>query len=52
MYLLNKWYLKMCETKEVAWVIGRTRPEHYLGYDMLYVEFNELHQLLNQDALD
>jgi hypothetical protein len=40
MYLLNKWYLKMCEIKEATWVIGRTRPEHYLGYDMLYVAMN------------
>jgi hypothetical protein len=47
MFLLNKWYLEVTKNDEVAWVIGRTRPEHYLGYDMLYVEFNELHQLLN-----
>jgi hypothetical protein len=47
MYLLNKWYLQMCETKEAVWVVGRTRPEHYLDYDTIHVEFNELHQLLN-----
>jgi hypothetical protein len=47
MFLLNKWYLEVTKNNEAAWVIGRTRPEHYLGYDMPYVEFNELHQLLN-----
>jgi hypothetical protein len=52
MYLLNKWYLKICEPKEVAWIIGRMRPENYLDYDTIHVEFNELHQLLNQDILD
>jgi hypothetical protein len=52
MYLLNKWYLKMYETKKVAWIVGRTRPENYLDYDTIHVEFNELHQLLNQDSLD
>jgi hypothetical protein len=52
MFLLNKWYLEVTKNDEAAWVIGRMRPEHYLGYDMLYVEFNELHQLLNREALD
>jgi hypothetical protein len=52
MFLLNKWYLEVTKNDEAACVIGRTRLEHYLGYDMLYVEFNELHKLLNREVLD
>jgi hypothetical protein len=52
MFLLNKWYLRACENEE-AWLIVRIRPEHYFnGYDVLHIEFNELHQLLNWDSLD
>ena len=52
MYLLNKLYLRVCDNEE-AWLIVRIRPEHYFnGYDILHIEFNELHQLLNWDALD
>ena len=52
MFLLNKWYLNAC-AKEEAWLLARVRPEHYSsGYDVLHIEFNELYQLLNQDALD
>ena len=52
MFLLNKWYLRACENEE-AWFVVRIRPEHYsIGCDILYIEFNELHQLLNRDALD
>jgi hypothetical protein len=52
MFLLNKWYLRACDNEE-AWLIVRIRLEHYFnGYDILHIEFNELHQLLNQDALD
>jgi hypothetical protein len=35
MFLLNKLYLEVTKNDEAAWVIGRMRPEHYLGYDML-----------------
>jgi hypothetical protein len=52
MYLLIQWYLKMCWTGEARFVMGRTRQENYLGYDELYAEFSELHQLLNKEALD
>jgi hypothetical protein len=52
MFLLNKWYLRACDNEE-AWLIVRIRQEHYFnGYDVLHMEFNELHQLLNWDALD
>ena len=52
MFLLNKWYLRACDNKE-AWLIVKIRPEQYFnGYDILHIEFNELHQLLHQDALD
>jgi hypothetical protein len=44
--------LRVCDNEE-AWLIVRIRPEHYFnGYDVLYIKFNELHQLLNGDALD
>jgi hypothetical protein len=52
MFLLNKWYLRACDNEE-AWLIVRIRPEHYFnGHDILHIEFNEFHQLLNWDALD
>ena len=46
-FLLNKWYLKVTENDEATWLVARVRPEHYLGYDFVHIEFNELHQLLN-----
>ena len=52
MFLLNKWYLKVTENDEVAWLVAKVRPEHYLGYDVVHIEFNELHQLLHRDALN
>jgi hypothetical protein len=52
MFLLNKWYLRACDNEE-AWLIVRIRPEHYFsGYNILHIEFSELHQLLNRDTLD
>ena len=51
MFLLNKWYLDACAKKE-QWLLARVRPEHYFnGYDLIHIEFNELHQLLHQEAL-
>jgi hypothetical protein len=52
MFLLNKWYLKVTNNDEAAWLVARVRPEHYLGYNVVHIEFNELHQLLKRDALD
>jgi len=52
MFLLNKWYLKVTENDEAAWLVARVRSKHYLGYDVIHIEFNELHQLLHRDALD
>jgi hypothetical protein len=52
MFLLNKWYLKDTANDETAWLIARVRSKRYLGYDVVHIEFNELHQLLNQDTLD
>ena len=43
MFLLNKWYLKVTENDEAAWLVARVRPKHYLGYDVVHIEFNELH---------
>jgi hypothetical protein len=52
MFLLNKCFLKVSDNDEAAWNVARVRPEHYLGYDVVHIEFNELYQLLNRDALD
>ena len=52
MFLLNKWYLKVTENDEAAWLVARVTPEHYLGYDVVHIEFNELHQLFHRDTLD
>jgi hypothetical protein len=52
MFLLNKWYLDAC-TKREQWLLAKVRPEHYFnGYDLIHIEFKELYQLLNQDALN
>ena len=52
MSLLNKWYLRACDNEE-AWLLVRIILEHYFnGYDILHIEFNELHQLLNRDTLN
>jgi hypothetical protein len=42
MFLLNKWYLKVTANDEAAWFVARVRPEHYLGYDVVHIELNEL----------
>ena len=48
---LNHWYLKATEAKkENFWV--KTGTEHYFVDDAMFVEFSELFQLFNQDALD
>jgi hypothetical protein len=49
MFLLNKWYLKVTANDKAAWLVAKVRPEHYLGYDVVHIEFNEFHQLLNWD---
>jgi hypothetical protein len=49
MFLLNKWYLKVTANDKAAWLVAKVRPQHYLGYDVVHIEFNEFHQLLNWD---
>ena len=51
-YLLNKWYMAACEQGE-NFVSVRVRNQHYFhGDDVIYVEFEELHQLYHLDSLD
>ena len=52
MYLLNKWYMAVCEWGE-TFVSVRVRNQHYFrGDDIIYAEFLELHQLCHLDSLD
>jgi len=53
MYMLNKWYMAVCVRKADDYLCVRIRNYHYFrGDDIIYVLFNELHQLCNMDALD
>ena len=45
-------FLIVTKNDEAAWLVAKVRPEHYLGYDVVHIEFNELHQLLHRDALN
>ena len=45
MFLLNKWNLKVTEKDEATWLVAKVRPEHYFDYDVIHIEFNEIHQL-------
>ena len=52
MYLLNQWYLDVCSKLE-QWLLARVKQEHYFnGDEIIHVEFNVLHQLFYQEALD
>ena len=53
MYMLNKWYMAACVRKADDYLCVRIRNYHYFrGDDIVYVQFNELHQLCHMDALD
>jgi hypothetical protein len=53
MYMLNKWYMEACARKADDYICVRIRNYHYFrGDDIIYVQFNELHQLCHMDALD
>ena len=53
MYLLNQWYMAACGRKTDDYICVRIRNHHYFrGDDIIYVQFNELHQLCHMDALD
>ena len=49
---LHEWYMKACVEGEIMLIVG-VRDEHYLcGNDEIHIEFEELFQLFNQDAMD
>ena len=51
--MLNKWYMAACVRKADDYLYVRIRNYHYFrGDDIIYVQFNELHQLCHMDALD
>ena len=50
---LHNWYLERCWKNGADSLMVRTKEEHDLiGVDLMPVEFVELFQLFNQDALD
>ena len=52
MQTLHNWYLKACKEGTNSILVG-IKIEHYFnGDEALYIEFEELFQLYNQDALN
>ena len=52
MYELHEWYMKIAKTTNRESFMVKVKEEHYFNAAALYVEFSELFQLFNQDALD
>jgi hypothetical protein len=52
MYELHEWYMKIAKTTNRESLMVKVKAEHYFHENALYVEFTELFQLFNQDALD
>jgi hypothetical protein len=48
---LHNWYLDACKDGQ-NWIMVAIRDEHYGRTDVMNIEFCELFQLFNQDALD
>ena len=48
---LHKWYMDSCEDGQ-NWIMMAIKDEHYGRNDVINIEFSELFQLFNQDALD
>nr|XP_051219540.1 uncharacterized protein LOC127336738 [Lolium perenne] len=49
---LHEWYMQACKDGSIM-IIVALRDEHYFrGHDEIHIEFEELFQLFNQDALD
>ena len=50
---LHEWYMDTCRKSTKDSLIARIKEEHdFIGVDLMPVEFVELFQLFNQDALD
>ena len=52
MYELHQWYLREVKTADRDSLMVKVEAEHYFHEKDLWVEFQEIFQLLNQDALD
>jgi hypothetical protein len=50
---LHEWYLQACRKSDLSYLTVGVRDEHYFrGKEEINIEFEELFQLFNQDALD
>ena len=52
MYELHEWYMKETKTTDRESLMVKVRPEHYFHEKDLWVEFQEMFQLFNQDAFE
>jgi hypothetical protein len=48
---LHEWYMVVAKSEQEMFIMKVT-DEHYLGEDEIHINFEELFQLYNQDALD
>ena len=49
---LHDWYMQACKEENIMLIVG-IREEHYFrGNEEIHIDFEELFQLFNQDALD
>ena len=51
MYELHQWYMKIAKTTNRESLMVKVKEEHYFHETTLSVEYTELFQLFNQDAL-
>jgi hypothetical protein len=51
MQRLHEWYMKVAKGEREILLL-KISKEHFLGEDLIHVEFEELFLLFNQDALD
>ena len=52
MFAINKWCMEASKG-EINWISVCIRQHHYFrGDDLIYIQFEELHQLCHLDALD
>ena len=51
MYELHEWYMKIANTTKRESFMVKVKAEHYFHEKDMWVEFQEMFQLFNQDAL-
>ena len=53
MYELHQWYMEICKThNQESLMVNVKKEHHYFHKKALAIEYPELFQLFNQDALD